>query len=148
MEVEVAPRMSSTPRRYAFLAAMIAALAGAPAHAGEDRDLVSPFDARLIESLISPRALLGEVVTEQDLDLVLAHVKATLLAAAAGAAPPPVPPELHERADAITRALRTRGTLAALVLLEALEASARRELRELERRPEPPPTSPRPARWI
>lgn len=115
------------------LVVFVALAMAAPVRAQSAPELLSPFDARLIESLISPRALLGEVVTERDLDLVLAHVKATLLAAAAGREPPPPSDELNRRAEAIGKALQTRGTLAALVLLDALEASARQRLRELKK---------------
>ena len=113
--------------------ALVALLVGAPARAQTPPEVLSPFDSRLIESLISPRALVGEVVTERDLDLVLAHVKATILAAAAGTDPPPPSEELNRRAEVIGKALKTRGTLAALVLLDALEASARQRLRDLHR---------------
>ena len=123
-------------------AALAGLIVATPARAQAPPDLLSPFDARLIESLISPRALLSEVVTERDLDLLLAHVKATLLAAAAGTEPPP-PDELNRRAEEIGKALRTRGTLAALVLLDALEASARQRLRDLQKqhRSLPPPSA-------
>ena len=100
--------------RNAWLAIGLAALAvAAPVRAETPPDILSRFDAQLIESLISPRAVLGEVVTERDLDLLLAHVKAALLAAAAGTAPPPSD-ELSQRAEAIGKALRTRGTMANL----------------------------------
>lgn len=112
--------------------ALAGLLAAAPARAQTAPEVLSPFDARLIESLISPRALLGEVVTERDLDLLLAHVRATLLAAAAGTEPPPSA-ELNRRAEEIGKALKTRGTLAALVLLDALEARARQQFRDLQR---------------
>ena len=121
----------------------------APARAQQPPEILSPFDARLIESLISPRALLGEVVTERDLDLLLAHVKASILAAAAGTEPPPPSGELNQRAEAIGKALRSRGTLAALILLDALEASARQRLRELQRQKNAPPAAPSGANsWI
>jgi len=119
--------------RGIWLIALAGLLAGAPARADTPPEILSPFDAQLIESLISPRALLGEVVTERDLDLVFAHVKASILAAAVGAEPPPLSDELRQRADAVGKSLRTRGTLAALVLLDALEASTRQRLRELQR---------------
>jgi len=121
-------------RALRWLSIAVAALAvAAPARAQTPPEPLSRFDAQLIESLISPRALLGDVVTERDLDLLLAHVKATLLAAAAGTEPPPPSDELNQRAEAIGKALKTRGTLAALVLLDAFEASARQRLRELQR---------------
>ena len=113
--------------------ALAALLSAAPARAQTPPDLISPFDAALIESLISPRSLLGEVVTERDLDLFFAHLKASMLAASSGTEPPVPSDELKQRAEAIGKTLRTRGTLAALVLLEALEASARQRLRELQR---------------
>ncbi len=77
--------------RHVWIVALTGLLAAAPARAEAPPEILSPFDARLIESLVSPRALLGEVVTERDLDLLLAHVRAALLAAAAGTQrrPPP-----------------------------------------------------------
>ena len=122
--------------------ALAGLMVAVPVRAQSSPDLLSPFDARLIESLISPRAMLGEVVTERDLDLLLAHVKATLLAAAAGTEPPPSD-ELNRRAEEIGKALRTRGALAALMLLDALEASARQRLRDLQKqhRSLPPPSA-------
>jgi hypothetical protein len=120
----------------------VAVLVVAPlARAQTAPDVLNRFDAQLIESLISPRALLGEVVTERDLDLLLAHVKAALLAAAAGTAPP-ASEELDRRAEAIGKALKTRGTLAALVLLDALEASVRQQLRDLHKQNRSLPPAP------
>ena len=80
-------------------------------------------------------------MTERDLDLLLAHVRASLLAAAAGTQPPPPSDELNRRAAEIGKALQTRGTLAALVLLDALEANARQRLRELQRQRAAPPAA-------
>jgi hypothetical protein len=125
--------------RHVWIVALTALLAAAPARADAPPEILSPFDARLIESLVSPRALLGEVVTERDLDLLLAYVRASVLAAAAGTAAPPPSDELNRRAEAIGKALQTRGTLAALVLLDALEANARQRLRELQRQRAAPP---------
>ena len=119
-------------RTWCLSVALAGLLAATPLRAETAPEIISPFDARLIESLISPRAVLGEVITERDLDLLLAHVKAAILAAAAGSTPPPSD-ELNRRAEEISKALRTRGTLAALVLLDALEASAKQRLRELQR---------------
>jgi|SoiMethySBSTD1v2_1073268.scaffolds.fasta_scaffold1034365_2 hypothetical protein len=129
-------------RSLSWLSMVLAGLVvAAPARAAEATPgIISPFDARLIESLISPQALLGEVVTERDLDLLLAHVKAFLLAAAAGKELPRSD-ELDRRAEAIGKALKTRGTLAALVLLDALEAGARERLRELQRQRALPPAA-------
>src|SRR5262249_20718592 len=135
-------RVKTTMRTISWLSMALAGLiAAAPARAGGPPDLISPFDAQLVESLISPRALLGDVVTERDLARLLAHVRAAILAAAAGAAPPPVPAELNQRAEVIGKALRARGTVAALVLLDALEASARQRLRELPKQPPLPPAA-------
>jgi hypothetical protein len=124
--------MGKVLRAGLWSAALAGTLLALPVRADPSREILSPFDARLIESLISPRAVLGEVVTERDLDLLFAHVKAALLAAASGKEPPSSE-ELDRRAGEIARSLETRGTLAALVLLDALEASARQRLRELHR---------------
>ena len=125
---------------------VLAGLVAAPAVQAQNSpnispDIISPFDATLIESLISPRALIGEVVTERDLDLLFAHLKASIVAASAGTEAPPLPDELKQRADAIGRALRARGSVAAMVLLDALEAGARQRLREMQRQRAAPAAS-------
>ena len=127
--------------RGIWIVALAGLMAAAPVRAQTPPDIISPFDSAMIESLISPRALIGDVVTERDLDLLFAHLKASILAASAGTEPPALPDELKQRADAIGRALRMRGSLAAMVLLDALEASARQRLRELQRQRAAPAAS-------
>lgn len=96
----------------------------APAHAGEKPD---PY-AR-IEAPLNPGVLLQGVVREEDVSLLFAHLRAALLASYEGREAPP-PEQLNRRAAAIAAELKTRGTLAGLLLLVAFEVAARQALRE------------------
>ena len=96
----------------------------APAHAGERTD---PY-AR-IEALLSSGTLLQGVLREEDVTLIFAHLRAALLASYEGREAPP-PEELNRRAEAIAAELKTRGTLAGLLLLTAFEAVAKQALRD------------------
>ncbi len=104
--------------------ALLGLACAAPVHAGEKPD---PY-AR-IEALLNPGVLLQGVVREQDVSLLFAHLRAALLAAYEGRDAPP-PEELNRRVEAIAAELKTRGTLAGLLLLTAFEAAARQALRE------------------
>ena len=95
-----------------------------PVHAGEKPD---PYVR--IEALLNPGTLLQGVVSEEDISLLFAHLRATLLATHEGREAPP-PEELNRRAEAIAAELKTRGTLAGLLLLTAFEAVAKQALRE------------------
>ena len=95
-----------------------------PAQAGEKPD---PFTQ--LDSLLNPKTLLQGVVREEDVALLFAHLRATLLAAAEGREAPQ-PDELNWRAEAIGAELRARGTLAGLLFLTAIEAAARQAVRE------------------
>lgn len=113
--------MSARP----WIAAALLALACAvPAHAGEKPD---PFAQ--VESLLNPGVLLQGVVREEDVSLLFAHLRAALLASYEGREAPP-PEELNRRAEAIAAELKSRGTLAGLLLLTAFEAVAKQALRE------------------
>ena len=105
-------------------AALLALACAAPAHADEKPD---PFAQ--VESLLNPGVLLQGVVREEDVSLLFAHLRAALLASYEGREAPP-PEALNRRAEAIAAELKTRGTLAGLLLLTAFEAVAKQALRE------------------
>ncbi len=94
-----------------------------------------------IESMIEGRELLRGVVTEQDVALLFAHLRAALLAASTGGEPPSAE-EIRRRAEAIRRELKARGMLAGLQLLNVLEERARQMVREAPSRPVLPPARP------
>ena len=96
----------------------------APAFAAE-RD---PFTGA--ESLLTPRVLLGGLITESDVGLLFTHLRASLLATSDGREPPPMPAELNQRLEAAGAELRGRGTLIGLVLSQAMERAARDALRD------------------
>jgi hypothetical protein len=98
------------------------------------------LDAQL-EAMLERGELLSGVVTEQDVVLVFAHLRAVLLAASTGGEPPSAE-EIHRRAEAIGRELKARGMVAGLLVLNALEARIRERMRETPRRPELPPVRP------
>ena len=91
-----------------------------------------------IESLLDPRILLLGVVREEDVSLLLAQIRAVLLAAYEGREPPPAD-ELNRRMESIGGELRSRGLLAGMVLLATFEAAARQALREALAAPAPAP---------
>ena len=122
-----------------WMAALLIALAWAVPACAEP-PLSGPaarLDAQL-EALLERGELLSGVVTEQDIALLFAHLKAALLAAATGREAPPAD-ELNRRAEEIGRELKARGTLAGLLLLNAIEARTRQLMREAPPRPLPPP---------
>lgn len=98
-----------------------------PAYA-DNRNPFAEFDARL-EQLLTPQAWLKGKITEADVQLLFAYLKASLLAASQGKELP-VPPELNQRAEAIGRELKLQGVLTGLLLLDAFEAAARPAVRE------------------
>jgi hypothetical protein len=104
--------------------ALLGAACAAPAQAGEKPD---PFAQ--VEALLNPGVLLQGVVREEDVTLLFAHLRAALLAAREGREAP-APEELNRRMEAIAAEMKTRGTLAGLLLLTAFEATARQALRE------------------
>jgi hypothetical protein len=117
------------------MVAVCAALVAAPPVAAQDAG-----DA---PQLPGSEEILRELVRERDVSLLFDYLRQSLSAAVEGRAPPPVPEELAGRAEALGRALRSHGTLAALALLAEVEQRAKRALRE---KPAPrtilPPTRP------
>lgn len=81
---------------------------------------------------IDPQMLFKGVVGEADVALLFAYLRSALIAASQGQDAPP-PDELNRRAQALGDELKLRGTLAGLLVLGAIERSARQALRE------PPP---------
>ena len=89
-----------------------------------------------IEQLLDPKVLLQGVVREEDVSLLFAHLRAALLASSQGR-DAPATEELNRRMEAISAELKSRGTLAGLLLLTAFEAAARQALREVLVEPVP-----------
>ena len=95
-----------------------------------------PESLARIEQLLDPKVLLQGVVREEDVSLLFAHLRAALLASYQGS-DAPAPEELNRRMEAISVELKSRGTLAGLLLLTAFEAAARQALREALAEPAP-----------
>ena len=124
-----------------WMAGMLIGLAWSVA--GHAEPLSGPgarMDAQL-EAMLERGELLAGVLTEQDVALLFAHLKAALLAAATGREAPSAD-ELNKRAEAIGRELKARGMLAGLLLLNAIEAHARQLMRDAPPRPVLPPVRP------
>lgn len=83
-----------------------------------------------LEPLLTPQALLGGLVTENDVTLLFAHVRAAMLAAAEGREPPPPPEALNRRIETAGEELRARGTFIGLALSVAMERAVRDAVRE------------------
>lgn len=84
-----------------------------------------------MESLLTPQVLLGGLISESDVNLLFAHLRASLLATSEGREPPPMSAALSQRIDAAGGELRVRGTLIGLLLSQVMERAARDALREL-----------------
>jgi hypothetical protein len=83
-----------------------------------------------LEPLLTPQALFGGLVTESDVALLFAHVRAAMLAAAEGREPPPPPEALNRRIETAGEELRVRGTFIGLALSLAMERVVRDAVRE------------------
>ena len=83
-----------------------------------------------MESLLTPQVLLGGLISESDVNLLFAHLRASLLATSEGREPSPIPAALSQRIDAAGSELRVRGTLIGLVLSQVMERAARDALRD------------------
>jgi hypothetical protein len=123
-------------RRGNVLVIAIAGMVLSPAGLAADGD-DDPF------SRVDPRVLFQGTIRESDIALVFDYLRFALAAAAEGREAP-VPEELQKRAEALGHELRTRGTLAALLMLSALEARTKQLLREGSALPPPrlPPVAP------
>jgi len=113
-----------------LLGVVLAAPVGAQA-----KDPLAEFESRLRE--LEPHRWIGRSVNEADVKRLFDWMKASLLAAAQGREAPPPPEELRQKAETLSRELATQGALTGLALLDALEESARRALREAQK-PAPP----------
>ena len=118
-----------------LIIATFVALGGAlPAWAGGTQP--PPDVDTVLEQMMTPRAWLGGRVTEADVELLFAYLRASLVAASQGRELP-VPEELSRRAEAIGRDLQRHGMLTGLLLLQALEARAKQAIRESQPHPLP-----------
>jgi hypothetical protein len=81
------------------------------------------------------RLLLGGLVSEDDVSLLFAHLRATMAATAEGRQAPPFPEALGKRLDAAGSELQMRGLIAGMVLTHFVERAVRDAVRELA----PPP---------
>lgn len=119
--------------RNLILAAILTCGLVMPVHAADERN-PPDLDEALAQAL-SPEAWLGGRISEADVDLLFAYLKASLIGSTYGR-DVPVPEELKRRAEALGRELRMHGLLTGLLLLQALEARAKQAL------PDPPPGDP------
>lgn len=87
------------------------------------------------EAVLDPRVLLGGIVTEDDVTLLFAHMRAALRASAEGREPPPLPEALSKRLEAAGSEMQLRGYIAAIALSHFMERAVRDAVRELA----PPP---------
>jgi hypothetical protein len=111
--------------RFAPAAAIaLSLLLGATAFAHDDRSRGDSFSA------LDPQVLLQGAIREGDVSLLLDYLRAAMLAVAEGREPPPPPEKLERRAEELGAELKARGTLAALLLLSALEGKAKPRLRD------------------
>lgn len=83
-----------------------------------------------IEPLLDPKVLFGGLVTEGDISMLFAHLRASMLAASEGREPPSLPQALSRRFETAGDDLRIRGTLLGLVLSQTLERALRDALRQ------------------
>lgn len=88
-------------------------------------DLQPPPELRL-----DPQVLFGGIVTENDVSLLFAHLRASLLAAAENREPPQSE-ALARRLEMMGAELRLRGIIAGLALSHAVERAARDAVRDL-----------------
>jgi len=102
--------------------------------------------AQAAESAPPPRAavppelrlMLGGLVSENDVSLLFAHLRATMAATAEGRQPPPFPEALGKRLEAAGGELQMRGLIAGMALTHFVERAVRDAVRELA-----PPPAPR-----
>ena len=117
--------------RFRLMAVMALGLAlTAPAQAEQKTD---PFAQ--LEALMNSGVLFRGVIRDEDVTLLFDHIRAVLKASTEGGELPP-PEALNQRAEEIAMELRARGSIAGMLLLNALETAARQALREAF----PPPT--------
>jgi hypothetical protein len=108
-------------------AGLLGAALAAPACA-QAKDPLADFEMRLRE--LEPQCWIGGTVNEADVRKFFDWMRASVLAAAQGREVPPPPEELRQKAETLSRELAAQGALTGLVLLDALEESARRALQK------------------
>ena len=113
-----------------LLGAALAAPAGVQA-----KDPLAEFEVRLQD--LEPQRWIGRSIDEADGRRLFDWMRASLLAAIQGREAPPPPAELRQKAETLSRELAAQGALAGLALLDGLEESARRALRDAQK-PAPP----------
>lgn len=92
-----------------------------------------------------PQRLMHGAIQESDVTLLFDYLRDAIRAAAEGRDPPAPPRELEKRAEELGTELKTRGTLAALLLLSTVEKQVSALIREAVPPPRPkalPPTVP------
>ena len=115
--------------RTLIIASIMGLAVATPAHAG-DQDSSADLEATL-EQMMTPEAWLGGRISESDVELMFAYLKASLVASSQGRELP-VPGELSRRAEAIGRDLQIHGMLTGLLLLQVLESRAKEAVREAQ----------------
>lgn len=77
------------------------------------------------------RLLPGGLVSEDDVGLLFAHLRAAMAATAEGRQPPPFPEALGKRLEAAGSELQLRGLIAGMALTQFVERAVRDAVREL-----------------
>src|SRR5262245_20384845 len=123
---------------YLIAAGLLGAALAAPA-AAQSKDPFAGLESQMRE--LDPKLWLGRTFSEADAERFFAWMRASIAAAAQGREAPPLPEELQRKAETLSRELASRGALAGMALLDALEESARRALRDAQKPPAPLPGS-------
>jgi hypothetical protein len=116
-----------------LLGAALAAPALAQAKDPFPKDPFADLETQMRE--LDPKRLLGRTLTEADVEQFFAWMRASIAASMQGREAPPPPAELTQKAEGLSRELAARGMLAGQALLNALEESARRALRDAQKQP-------------
>lgn len=119
-----------------FIVAGLLGLALAAPAAAQSKDPFADLESQMRE--LDPKRLLGRTFSEADVEQFFAWMRASIAASMQGREGPPPPPELKQKAESLSRELAVRGALAGQALLDALEESTRRALREAQK---PPPAT-------
>ena len=122
-------------RVHRLIAAGLLGVALAAPVGAQAKDPLAELEARLRE--FEPQRWIGRLVNETDVKKFSDWMRASVLAAAQNREAPPPPEELRQKAETLSRELAVQGALTGLALLDALEESARRALREAQK-PAPP----------
>jgi hypothetical protein len=120
-----------------FAAGLLGTALAAPAFAqSKDPFPKDPFaDLETQMREFDPKRLLGRTFSEGDVEQFFAWMRSSIAASLQGREAPPPPPELKQKAESLSRELAARGALAGQALLDALEESTRRALRDAQKQP-------------